>query len=418
MVSRLVFCLAFLPAAAFAHLAAAQEDDVLQIIISRNQQSLALYRDGQQVATSKVSTGKAGHTTPTGIFSILEKRKNHRSNIYSNAPMPFMQRLTWSGIALHEGHVPAYPASHGCIRLPREFARSLYGMTERGVHVIVSDVPVKPVAINDDALFKPRQPVADTLFLTDTPLRPAKPLAGDQPVEVAMNDAAALPTSATAAATPARNEAPLRILITRRSDRDRILEIQSLLNDLGFDAGAADGIAGPGTVRAINDFRLSKNLPADKRVLEDGFITALYAAAGRSAIPNGQLFVRQNFKPLFSAPITILEPQRELGTHFLTVTEADAAKQTAEWTAVTLSNHLSDAAMKRYGITERSGPGNTALAAFDRIEINKDLRERIELLLDKGSSITITDNGISSETGQGTDFITLTQPEAPLKKKG
>lgn len=71
MVSRLVFCLAFLPAAAFAHLATAQEDDVLQIIISRNQQSLALYRDGQQVATSRVSTGKAGHTTPTGIFSIF-----------------------------------------------------------------------------------------------------------------------------------------------------------------------------------------------------------------------------------------------------------------------------------------------------------------------------------------------------------
>ena len=101
MVSRLVFCLALLPGVVFASTTLAADDSVLQIVISKGTQSLAVYRDGVEIKTSRVSTGKTGHATPTGIFSILEKRKYHESNLYSNAPMPYMQRLTWSGIALH-----------------------------------------------------------------------------------------------------------------------------------------------------------------------------------------------------------------------------------------------------------------------------------------------------------------------------
>ena len=88
------------------------------LVVSINKQRVTLYSNGKPVAVSPVSTGTATHPTPTGVFSIIQKNRHHRSNIYSNAPMPFMQRLTWSGVALHEGKLPGYPASHGCIRLP------------------------------------------------------------------------------------------------------------------------------------------------------------------------------------------------------------------------------------------------------------------------------------------------------------
>jgi hypothetical protein len=91
------------------------------------------------IGVSTVSTGRPGHETPTGVFTILQKRKEHYSNLYNNAPMPFMQRLTWDGIALHAGNLPGHPASHGCIRLPLGFAERLFGVTALGMTVIVTD---------------------------------------------------------------------------------------------------------------------------------------------------------------------------------------------------------------------------------------------------------------------------------------
>lgn len=416
MVSRLVFCLALLPGVAFSSLALASDDGILQIVVSKAQQSLAVYRDGTEIATTRVSTGKAGHSTPTGVFSILEKRKYHESNIYSNAPMPFMQRLTWSGIALHEGRVPNYPASHGCIRLPAKFARELFGMTARGVHVVISEAPVVPVHISHNNLFTPRQTQPDILLLTDTPLRSTRPLAGERAVEVAMNETTTLPQTTVAA--PREQEEPIRILITRRGDRERILDMQTLLNQLGFDAGIPDGHAGQATLRAIAEFRLAHDLPAGKTVLDPAFLQALYSAAGKADFPNGQLFVRQNFKPLFEGPVSIRDPEKELGTHFFIATEADAQTGSADWTAMTLENRLPEATLKRLGITQRADTTDLDAAGhtLDRIDIPDDLRERIERRLGKGSSITITDNGISPETGQGTDFITLTKPDTAGRK--
>ena len=110
------------------------------IVVSIPSQKLYVFKDGTLWDWSPVSTGKRGHATPTGAFSILQKRVRHRSNIYSNAPMPYMQRLTWAGVALHAGHVPGYPASHGCIRLPRAFAQKLFQLTDpASTAVLVSD---------------------------------------------------------------------------------------------------------------------------------------------------------------------------------------------------------------------------------------------------------------------------------------
>lgn len=115
--------------------------DVLQsgvlIVISKASQRMYVFKDGVPWASSPVSTGKRGHGTPAGVFPILQKRVHHRSNLYSNAPMPYMQRLTWRGIAIHAGRLPGYPASHGCIRLPYSFARALFSLTRADSTTVV-----------------------------------------------------------------------------------------------------------------------------------------------------------------------------------------------------------------------------------------------------------------------------------------
>ena len=103
----------------------------LQIIISIADQKISVYDDGALIARSSVSTGVQGHPTPLGVFSVIGKDLWHRSNIYSAAPMPYMQRITWSGIALHAGVLPGHPASHGCIRLAKDFAIRLWHLTKR-----------------------------------------------------------------------------------------------------------------------------------------------------------------------------------------------------------------------------------------------------------------------------------------------
>ncbi len=118
----------------------------LGVIVSIDHQLLLVYRDGRLIGMSSVSTGSVGHETPRGQFTILQKKKWHRSNLYSAAPMPHMQRLTWDGIALHGGHLPGFPASHGCIRLPPAFAAQLFEITRPGMPVTVrQDFTPRPV---------------------------------------------------------------------------------------------------------------------------------------------------------------------------------------------------------------------------------------------------------------------------------
>src|SRR5215475_9601733 len=132
----------------------------LQIIISIADQRISLYENGALIARSAVSTGVAGHPTPLGVFSVLSKEKWHRSNIYSDAPMPYMQRLTWSGIALHAGDLPGRPASHGCIRVTKDFAIRLWHLTKRGTRVIIAHEDIRPVEIANPQLFVPKPRVA------------------------------------------------------------------------------------------------------------------------------------------------------------------------------------------------------------------------------------------------------------------
>lgn len=116
----------------------------VMIIVSLQTQRAYVYRNGVLIGISTASTGKEGHATPTGVFTILQKDVDHKSNLYNAAPMPYMQRLTWDGIAMHAGNLPGYPASHGCIRLPMAFARQLYGATKLGLTVVITDEAAVP----------------------------------------------------------------------------------------------------------------------------------------------------------------------------------------------------------------------------------------------------------------------------------
>ena len=401
-----------LSASILAFPALAADNKSLQIVVSKSDQSLALYENGEIVATSKVSTGKAGHETPSGIFSILEKRKYHESNIYSAAPMPFMQRLTWSGIALHEGKVPNYPASHGCVRLPSKFAQSLFGETRYGVHVIITDRPVSLRSVQHSALFEPRDDADDgKLLLSDVELRPATFDAALGTVEVAVNEK----TQAIKPMAKGKEPSPLRILITRRGEREKVMDIQAVLTRLGFDAGAPDGYTGEMTISAVNGFKRWKGLKTTGPLLTDDFVAALYASADEDHPPNGQIMVRQDFKPLFEAAIDIKDPEVALGTHFFEAIAVNRAAGTAEWNGVTLENHLPAAARKRLGITVTEAPGgfDQLSAVLGRLEIPAEIRSRIEKELSTGSSITVSDLSHQMETGMGTDFITVTK-EGPV----
>jgi lipoprotein-anchoring transpeptidase ErfK/SrfK len=148
----------------------------LKIVVLLDVQRMYVFQNDSLIGFTTISAGKKGKETPTGIFNILQKNIDHKSNLYSNAPMPYMQRLTWDGIALHAGHIPGYPASHGCIRMPLAFAKSLYGVTSMDQEVVVlqnTSTPVKrpepkPVPV-------PEQPV---------PVEPvAEPIVSPQPVK-------------------------------------------------------------------------------------------------------------------------------------------------------------------------------------------------------------------------------------------
>jgi hypothetical protein len=122
------------------------------VLVSIPKQWVVVYRGGMEIAAATCSTGRSGHRTPAGVFVILEKDKTHHSSKYDNAPMPFMERLTWNGVALHAGNLPGYPASHGCVRLPLEFAKLLFGITTLGTPVIIADVDVAAADLNHPGL--------------------------------------------------------------------------------------------------------------------------------------------------------------------------------------------------------------------------------------------------------------------------
>jgi lipoprotein-anchoring transpeptidase ErfK/SrfK len=327
----------------------------LQIIISIADQRVSLFDNGVLIARSPVSTGTPGHPTPLGVFSVISKQRWHRSNIYSAAPMPYMQRITWSGIALHAGVVPAHPASHGCIRLKNDFAIRLWQLTKRGTRVIIAQRDVQPVEITNPHLFKPK-------VASDSPEFQTATVAGESIGTAAATHGSLVSNAETPEAT-----------------------------SLQVPGSAPAGVA-PKKIVPISVF-VSRKL--------------------------SKLFVRQDFKPLFDAVVKIQNPEEPLGTHVFTAMEFQNEGAAIRWTVVSMpeeflriksSTKERGAPVKQIIETTLPAPlADKANTALDRIEIPRDVAERISELLTPASSVIISDHGISRETGNGTDFIVETQ---------
>lgn len=405
MSKRLSLCAGLFLAMPFGSMAIAADGQALQIVVSKDQQLLKVYDGDEIIATSRVSTGKAGHTTPSGIFSVLEKQKFHKSNIYSDSPMPWMQRITWSGIALHEStHVPKHPASHGCIRLPAAFARELFKLTKTGARVVVTDELTAPQEIIGGSLFKPKLSPSSPDFLSDISMRPSLATNTKADVEVAMNEPV---TESKPVATA--EQKPISILITRAGDPAKLMAVQSALNQLGYFAGPEDGVAGTNTNSAIIQFKTDNGLAPQTTKIDDAFINLLFEKSKTLRPQNGQLIIRQNFNEIYRAAVTIENPDMSLGTHFMLARDTDPQTRSVRWYAMSLDNHIPTLAKKRLGIetdTDITIP-DAALTAFDRIKIPDDVRDKVEDMLADGSALTITDVENKTETGQGTNFITI-----------
>ena len=391
---------------------AADRADVepLTLSVSLSDQTIDVYRGTTLIASSKVSSGMPGHDTKTGIFSILEKQRFHRSNIYSGAPMPWMQRLTRSGTALHAGVVPGYPASHGCIRLPFSFAPKLFQMTNVGQTVVVANDRVTPKPIEDAKLFQPvRRPVALAMAHVERiPQRRSRDVsevvAGDAVVPIALTaqrDATIevlSPSELVAAGSSERaargdsgggvmGDAPLRILVTRRTQRDTLIGVQHLLSAMGYLAPQNfDGTFGKATVAAIEAFQKANGL-TENGAFTDDFVQKIYQVAGQNEPPEGHLFVRQGFSRAFDAPIAFRNPSEPLGTHIFTAVKFTLADTKTRWMALSVE-------------------GGDAVSALDRIEIPDDIRQKISERLTPGSSLIIADTSVDSAIlPEGDDFL-------------
>jgi len=130
------------------------------VLVSLGEQRAYVYRNGVEIGVTTISSGKSGHGTPTGVFVILQKDKDHRSSKYNNAPMPYTQRLTWDGVALHAGGLPGYPSSHGCVHLPSKFSEELFAVSPMGMTVVVVDERAAPSDVVHPPAFAPIDPVS------------------------------------------------------------------------------------------------------------------------------------------------------------------------------------------------------------------------------------------------------------------
>jgi L,D-transpeptidase catalytic domain len=379
----------------------------LILAISINKQRVTVYDNGTPVAVSPISTGVTGHPTPMGVFSVIQKQRWHRSNLYSDAPMPFMQRITWSGIALHAGVVPGHPASHGCIRLPERFAVRLWGLTKVGARVVIARGDSAPYEINHPRL----------AGLVKTPEAAHEPSATSGRSPAAQYDGSETGASPVVVATT--DAVTAGVAGTEKSP-----------DGSGYSASKTGASAAPQV-----DGAPSLEKPAEtRRTAEPSAVEP--APPPQIADPlqrpgplslfvsrkEGKLFVRKGFTPVFDTPIAIAHPEVPLGTHVFTASRPASEGFGVRWFAVSIGNDRAAAARvpaKRKAAhaarDERPMPltaeslHQAAVQALDRIELPPEALERIAPLVVPGASLLISDQGLGAETGRDTDFIVVTK---------
>lgn len=375
---------------------AAKPRGPLLISVSIDQQKLRVYDANGFFAESPISTGMRGHATPMGVFSVIQKNKWHRSNIYSGAPMPYMQRITWSGIALHAGVVPGYPASHGCIRMPNAFAMKMWGWTRMGARVIVTPGDITPTNFSHALLTTKRPPLPEPPMASD----PQKPTASKsdkaasaEPINELAAPKSELRTSIlhdespapvqTADASGTTHSAVISDSTTHRAPSEAKSTAKSgVASEPGEPNAEATAAPEPVTIDpettasvvksqeaqpkspAAGEKATSTNEKAptvqsvdkvesstdstvpgkDQSRATDPVATiapelpAAKRGGGQIAVfvsaKDQKLYVRQNMTPLFDVPVTIAASERPLGTHVFT---AELAKdESVRWTVVSL----------------------------------------------------------------------------------
>jgi hypothetical protein len=419
----------------------------LHIIVSIDKQRATLFADGRPVASTPISTGTAGHPTPMGVFTVIQKDRHHVSNLY-DASMPYMQRITWSGSALHQGPLPGYPASHGCVRLTESFAQLLWKTTKMGARVIVTRPEVAPLDFAHARLFvpKPKMVAAPPAVVpAPVPVVTVEP-ATTSSVKVRTADATNAPVvaidsvggDAAKAVTTAVVTQPLASTAveqpTKRPDTDGVggtrqpAALESRPTEVNqFEAKSAETksvearsipVAAPAPI--IIDER-PKTMPAAVVQEANGRPISVFVS-----LKENKLYVRQGWKPLFDAPVSFERPEQPIGTHVYTAMGAKADGG-LRWTVVSIPSAFrrvaeakeAKSATKSFdsGRKGRHEPAATAVeivgpspsAALDRIVMTPELIERISEMITPGSSLIVSDNKLSDETGDYTDFIVLTR---------
>jgi len=470
----------------------------LIISVSIGKQRVRVYDAHGVFAEAPVSTGMAGHSTPMGVFSVIQKHKLHHSNIYSNAPMPYMQRITWSGVALHAGVLPGYPASHGCIRMPMGFAVKMWNWTKMGARVVVTPGETTPASFSHPLLpaFKVApQPVVAEQPHADAPVaakadkgapetKPATSLelrstvghrdavtpiaevtavtlrdqthTADAKSMVTMSDADGIATNGARTkgaktdgskaesirADTAQADGAPSIKDSPESARpDEGASAETKPTDVKPDAPTQDQArAEPsksepakadaaksnekpaGTVKAASDGAASA--PDDKKDQSRLAKPEATKRTGQIAVfisrKDSKIYVRQNFAPLFDAPVTIASSDRPLGTHVFTAEVDKNDTNALHWSVVSLpmsARGILRASDEEQGLRRRKNALASAEAkplpvpdspveALDRISVPADTMARVSEALTTGGSIIVSDQGINQgETGEGTDFI-------------
>ena len=416
-----------LPAAAprQAHPAQPMEADApreagkpIMAIVSIKTQQVTFYDADGWIYRAPVSTGTTGRETPAGVFAVLEKNKDHHSSLYDDAWMPNMLRITWNGLALHGGPLPGYAASHGCVRMPYDFAEKVFDKVPMGMRVLISPSDVEPVEFSSSSLFMPNRETIAAM--------PAKAVALAREADEATKAAAIAKTAlgsakrgaAAALATVRKLEYfkkhadgeladAEKVLAAARTDaakaaaenvkRKATAKIEERSTQL--DAAMADERTTQNAVaaaEAIAKTTEAKRIEADKAANDAKL--ALEPVSVYISRATQKLYVRRDthmrapdggemYDTTIELPVTIKDPDKPIGTHIFTaVARTDAALR---WTEVTIDN------------------GDDAKDALDRITLPQEILDRIAPTATPRSSIIISDEPMSSETNYRTEFVAV-----------
>lgn len=455
----------------------------LMAIVSLSHQRITVYDADGWILRAPISSGQPGYETPAGIYSVLQKEEEHHSNLYDDASMPFMQRITWSGIALHAGLLPGYPASHGCVRMPFDFAQRLFDMTKIGMRVIVARDDVRPAEIDHPRLFEPKLLRADlALKALGAPLDAARDESQAAPAEstppeagspsqagsaeplVTFKSVAAAKMAAADAAVKKADAA--RLAAARMTlDATRLLRMAEIAKyraeaQLAAAESALAAATSPAAIKAGEEEKTKAQagfadaetqLAAAKeeaplkaeaaarardeaRVAQAEKAAAMDASreAARMMAPvsifisrkTQRLYVRQAFQPLLESDVTIQEPDRPIGTHIYTVLDYANGGAGLRWSAISLKTDPDERIQSgtarqadRHATGSMPPDAAPARTALGRIEIPHDVADRISEIISPGSSLIISDEGMSAETGADTDFVILMsgEPQGAIK---